>query len=221
MIGKVFPRATKTVDALVERIGPLGIVRRHLALFLGVFLTVIGLTVAAFILSPTRYVATGSIIVAEPEPGLADASASWAQKIGDPADLESQLLVIRSPRVLRLAIARPEAVAALKDECRATGASEFGNDCDDLSGRTDQLVSYVQTRYSIGSAGRSRVINISYTSSEPQVAQAMANALITTFLDDQKENLSAGRKVAAEWLWQELADLDRQIRQEDIAPPAA
>ena len=215
MNATLFPRAVRSIEALSRRIGPLGLVRRHLAVFSAVFALVVGLTLLAFVLSPTRYVATGSIIVAEPEPGLTETSPSWAQKIGDPADLESQLLVIRSPRVLRLAISRPEALAALADECRMTGASAFGGNCETLTGATEALVAHVQTRYAIGSAGRSRVINISYAAPDPDVAQRMANALITTFLEDQKQALSAGRKVAAEWLWKELDDLDRQIRAED------
>ncbi len=47
------------------------------------------------------------MIVAEQEPSNSNASAAWAQKIGDPADVESQLLIARSPRVMRLAMQQP------------------------------------------------------------------------------------------------------------------
>src|SRR4051794_660142 len=70
---------------------------RRRPLFAFVFCTIFAIALAALILSPVTYLATGSVIVAEQEPGVANASAAWAQKIGDPADMESQLLVIRSP----------------------------------------------------------------------------------------------------------------------------
>ena len=52
------------------------------------------LSVVALFVLPTRYLAVGSVIVAEQEQTVESASSAWAEKIGDPADLESQLLVI-------------------------------------------------------------------------------------------------------------------------------
>ena len=55
--------------------------------------------------------------MAEPEPGANNASMAWIQKLGDPADLESQILVIRSPRLMRLA-AESGLAEAVMAECR-------------------------------------------------------------------------------------------------------
>ena len=86
--------------------------------FLAVFLATIAVAVAALVVLPVRYMATASVIVAEPEPGVANTSAAWAQKIGDPADLESQLLVIRSPRLLRQVMNSPGVVPLVVQECQ-------------------------------------------------------------------------------------------------------
>ena len=43
----------------------------------------------------------------------------------------------------------------------------------------------------------------------------MANALINAFLGDQRASMSSGRQVAADWLWQELRQLDLEVRDED------
>jgi polysaccharide biosynthesis transport protein len=91
---------------------------RRRILFLWVFLAIFGSAVAAVVVLPVRFVAIGSVIVAEREPGIENASPGWAEKIGDPADLESQLLVIRSPRVLRLAMAASGVRDAVLRECR-------------------------------------------------------------------------------------------------------
>ena len=195
---------------------------RRRILFLWVFLAIFASAVAAFVVLPVRFIAIGSVIVAEREPGIENASPGWAEKIGDPADLESQLLVIRSPRVLRLAMAASGVSDAVLRECRdkQTGISgwlrsKLAFSCDELKPNSEALLDYVENGYAVGAAGRSRVINISYQSPRPEIAQTMANALTNAFLEDQRSNLSSGRHVAADWLWQELRQLDREIRDED------
>ncbi|CAL8981934.1 Tyrosine-protein kinase ptk [Rhodoplanes serenus] len=196
---------------------------RRRGLAAAVFGAVTALAVAALLVLPTSYLATGSVIVAEPEPGVANASAAWAQKIGDPADLESQLLLVRSPRVMRLAMAMPGAHDAVMRECRhEKGRGLVGlllpsrqESCDKLAPDSEALIEYVMARYRVGTVGRSRVINISYASPLADVAQTLANALVTAFLDDQKASLSASREAAAAWLWKELGQLDAEVREKD------
>jgi uncharacterized protein involved in exopolysaccharide biosynthesis len=179
------------------------------------FMVTIGAAVLALIVIPVRYLATASVIVAEQEPGMASPSPAWAQKIGDPADLESQLLVIRSPRLLRQVMNAPGIVPAVVEECehgRLLGSVER---CQKLSSDVAGFIEYVESRYSVASAGRSRVINISYQSPIPDVAQKLANALTSAFLADQRTEGANSREVATAWLWQELRQLDGQLRQAD------
>lgn len=206
---------SERIGDLLDRIGPLHVIRRHRLLFASVLVTMLALTLVAYLVLPVRYMATGSVIVAEQEVGIADNSPTASQKIGDPADLESQLLVIRSPRVMRRALTSPDALDALRRECVAAGGAGFGGSCSDIETRPDRLVDYVSTRYFIASVGRSRVINISYQSSQPDIARTMANALINAVLEDQKESASMGRRTAVTWLRQQLKDLDATIRDMD------
>lgn len=200
----------------------IGRIWRQRRLAAAVFLGTVALAVLALIVLPTRYLATGSVIVAEQEPGASNTSAAWVQKVGDPADLESQLLIIRSPRVLRLAMNAPGVLDLVQHECRFAAQSgglsrlmSSASTCEKLATDSNALLDYVQGRYLVGSVGRSRVINISYTSPLPDVAQKMANALITAFLDDQRTVGSTSREVAAAWLWQEVKQLDAELRDED------
>jgi uncharacterized protein involved in exopolysaccharide biosynthesis/Mrp family chromosome partitioning ATPase len=193
-------------QGLVQRIW------RGRVLFAAVLGGVLMLTVLALLVLPVRYLATGSVIVAEQELGNSGASAAWAQKIGDPADLESQLLVIRSPRVMRLAMALPGVLDTAIEDCRAGRGDDV---CERMKTDSATFVDYVQTRYAVGAVGRSRVINISYQSSIPEVAQTMANALTNAFLEDQRAAGSNSREVAASWLRKELAQLDTQLRDAD------
>jgi len=188
---------------------------RQKRVFLAVFLAIIGAAVAALVLLPVRYMATASVIVAEQEPGVSNTSPAWAQKIGDPADLESQLLVIRSARLMRQVMKAPGVIPAVIEECERGLLLGSAARCQKLSTDPTSFIEYVESRYSVASAGRSRVINISYQSPLPDVAQRLANALTNAFLDDQRNEGANSREVATSWLWKELQDLDGQIRQAD------
>ena len=199
----------------VAAVSPVQTIWRNRALFGAVFCGVMVLTAVLLVVLPVRYLAVGSVIVAEQEPGgTANVNSSvWAQKIGDPADVESQLLVIRSPRLMRLAMASPGVVDAAVAECHTGFGS--GSSCDKMKTDAGAFVDYVSTRYSIGAVGRSRVINISYTSSLPEVAQTMANALTNAFLADQRVAGSDSREIAASYLWKEVRQLDAEVREAD------
>jgi succinoglycan biosynthesis transport protein ExoP len=194
---------------------PVQTIWQNRSLFGAVFCGVLVLTAVLLVVLPVRYLAVGSVIVAEQEPGgVANVNSSvWAQKIGDPADVESQLLVIRSPRLARLAMAAPGVIDAAVAECH-TGLIG-GSSCDQMKTDPGAFVDYVSTRYSIGAVGRSRVINISYTSSLPEVAQTMANALTNAFLADQRIAGSDSREIAASYLWKEVRQLDAEVREAD------
>ena len=192
----------------------LGRIWRRRGVFVVVAAVIMGLAVAALILLPVRYLATASVIIAEQEPG-ANTSAVWAQKIGDPADMESQLLVIRSPRLLRQIMSTPGVVDAVVSECERGRLLGSADACQRLKSEPGAFIDYVEGRFSVASAGRSRVINISYQSSLPEVAQTLANALTQTFLEDQRTEGANSREVASSWLWQELKQLDQQLRQAD------
>ncbi|CAO4163495.1 GumC family protein [Methylorubrum populi] len=194
---------------------------RRRGLFVSVFCLVLFVAVGALLAIPIRYMATGSVIVAEPEPGNANGSAVWAQKVGDPADLESQLLLIRSPRNLQRATTLPRVADSAQSECRLaartglarlTGGSET---CGSLTAGSEALLDYLEGRVSVGAVGRSRVINISYQSQIPEVAQTVANAVITAFLDDQRINLGKSREEAASWIREEIRQLDKSLQEEE------
>ena len=67
-------------------------------------------------LLPVSYLATGSLIVADREPIVGSSSPAWAQKVGDPADMESTILLIRSPRLLRMLLSEPSLSGAVEAE---------------------------------------------------------------------------------------------------------
>ncbi|QGY05715.1 lipopolysaccharide biosynthesis protein [Methylobacterium mesophilicum SR1.6/6] len=213
------PPATERREGLAA---PLARIWRRRTLFAVVFTAVLGLAITALMMIQPQYVASGSVIVAEAEPGAHNASMAWIQKIGDPADIESQILVIRSPRLLRLAIEDGLAAPVLA-ECRyaatggrpATISEKKDAACLKLTTDRNALVEYLQKRYAVTSSGRSRIITIGYKSPLPETAQTMASALINAFLEDQREAQASSRKSAADWLHTEVSQLDASIRSDE------
>ncbi|WP_398480172.1 polysaccharide biosynthesis tyrosine autokinase [Tardiphaga sp.] len=192
---------------------PLQKVWRHRQIFGAVFCGIMIITVIALLVVPVRYSASGSVIVAEQEPSNANASAAWAAKIGDPADVESQLLIVKSPRLMRMALDAPGVREAAIQDCFAR--SSIGSSCEKAKEDTGVLVDYIAGNYSIGGTGRSRVISISYSSPIADVAQKMANALTNAFLDDQRVTGANSKEIAASYLWKEAKQLDAELRDAD------
>src|SRR5690242_9660532 len=106
-------------------------------------------------------------------------------------------------------------IPAVVEECERAASFGSAERCQRLSTDPTSFIEYIETRYSIASAGRSRVINISYQSALPDVAQRLANALTTAFLEDQRNEGASSREIASSWLWKELQQLDRQLREAD------
>jgi polysaccharide biosynthesis transport protein len=156
---------------------------------------------AAFLIWPAQYQTTGMVIVGNLDP-FSSASAAGTDKLGDPADLESQILIAKSPRMMRLALERPGVAAAIQEECQRGGLLSYlrHRDCSVLKPGSEAMLNYVAPRYTVRAEGRSRVISMGFRSSSPDVAFILANALIVTYLEDQRAENGPAREEAAKWI---------------------
>ena len=160
--------------------------------FLAALALVLALVGAALALIPPNYVATGSIIIGEQEPNASPTQAAQVQRATDPGDIESQLQLLRSPRIMRAALARPGSMQAVARDCAWIDDNILvkllrrPTTCDKLLPGSDAALEYGQKHFTVRSIGRSRVISVSYDSADPQAARTLVNALITTFLEDQR-----------------------------------
>ncbi len=166
---------------------------------------------ALMILRPVYY-ASGTVIIGNQEPSSSGASAAWIEKLGDPADLESQLLIVLSHRMLRLALERPGVTEAVQQECSYRGGIARlltrSEDCAGLEAGSQELLDHVEARYSVHAVGRSRIISIGYQSPLPDVAFTLANALLITYLEDQRAENAHSREAAAAWVLRESKKLN-------------
>jgi capsular exopolysaccharide synthesis family protein len=148
------------------------------------------------------YYASGTVLIGSLGP--ADSSlTAWIQKLGDPADLESQLLIAKSTRMLRLVLERAGVADAVREEChKDTSLRQLlaPIDCSKLKPGSKEMLVYVSPRYSVRAEGRSRVISIGYRSPVPEVSFILANALLITYLEDQRAENPHARESAAAWV---------------------
>jgi Mrp family chromosome partitioning ATPase len=177
---------------------------RRRRLFYRVFFVTLLPVLAVILLWPPIYLATGAVIIGNQESANSTASAAWIEKLGDPADLQSQLLILQSWRMLRIALARPGVGEAILEECRHRRGNSYlpflRPNCAKLKPGSQELLDWVGTRYSIKAAGRSRIIEIGYRSQLPEIAFVLANALLIAYVEDLRAENSRSREAASAWL---------------------
>ncbi len=198
---------------------PLKAIWNRRFIFAAVFLAVWGLAILALMVIPSSYLATGTVIIVEPERALNTPSAIMTQNIGDPADVESQVYIAGSPNVLRRVLEVPAALAAVIKDCQRSGGllKKEGPDCGRFGPESPAAIAYLDDHYVVSGAGRSRVISISYNSPDPATAQLMANTLIDRFLASHRDEIARSQQLAVDSLAQQLDQLDADIRRESAS----
>ena len=197
--------------------------RRRL-LFLAVFLATLLLAALALLAVRPVYVASASVIVGEVESGASRVPDAWVQKIGDPADLQSQAALIRSPRLVRAALARNGAMDGVRRECeRAEGGQWYTRllgggaemPCTALTPGSDASVSWAMRRFTVAKVEESRVISVSYRSELPDTARDMANTLVQSYLDDPRAIPAPERDQAIAKRRQDLLLMETGLRDDE------
>ncbi len=211
-------RGRRRAEQPAERVSQLW---QRRGVFTVTFATAFVLVVCLLFVLPVGYVASGSVIVGDREPLMGSSSAAWVQKIGDPADMESNILLIRSPRLIRTLLAEPGMSDAVEADCEAVSRQLLTRlrpiDCSRLSGNPEAQLLWVQDRFGVGAVGRSRVISIGYKSPVPEVAPIMVNDLIKAFLDDERGKMLRSRDEAIGWVRQRLQQVDAEIQHDEAS----
>ena len=185
--------------------------------FCAAFLLIMGL----LLVLPVSYVATGAVIVTDLDPLVRNPSATSTQKIGDPADMESTILLIRSPRLLRLLLGEPGVPEAIESDCRAVSRQLLARlrpvDCSRLVGNAEAQFNWVDERFGISAVGRSRVLSVAYKSASPDAAPVLVNGLIRTFLSDELGKMLRSRDEAIDWVRQRLRSVGADMQRDEAA----
>jgi polysaccharide biosynthesis transport protein len=83
--------------------------------------------------------------------------------------------------------------------------------------RLDQAVDLLLSKLDVTPEGRSRVIKISYSSKNPELAQQIVNTLATLYIQSQVDARSGATRRANRWLNERIAELGHQVEASEIA----
>ena len=218
LAGAVMPPA---VDGLLTRLA------RRKGWFAGGFLLTLVVVAAAFTAMQETYRTSAALMVSGNEAVLrVGNSSAEAQRLGDPADVESQMLMLRSPRLSRVILDDPAVVAALVADCEATQRGTWFSrllakalpppGCSPKELDVQRMLRRLEAGFAIGPTGRSRVIDVAFVSTVPETSVIVANALVDTYLRDDKERKVDTHDNAINWLNSEIAHSGEELRRAEL-----
>ena len=195
-----------------ERLALFSRLRRHKLVFCGIFLLSLAGMVTIYAFVPRTYESQTSIILAATEPVLSGGDPVVEQRRGDPADLQSQALVLRSLNLLQGVGSQPRIAALVTRECQARKAEPWARlkeiikstDCGIYEANKMAVAQYMQAYLGVSADGRSRVVNVTYSSLLPEAAELIPNAVVKAYLAGKLEDQHNSRAVAVDWLRSEL-----------------
>lgn len=210
-------------------------VRRRLGTFLIVFVLVGGAIMGVKFLLVPQYSATSAVLIEPDRSPIERRDTSADSSSADAAEVESQVEMMRSPRLLQAMLQSPDVRADLVRAC------EFSNKqvslgplgayfaklrvmvrfpskatrCD-FDGNTD-AVEAISKKFTIFQVGRSRVASITFQSSLPETAASVVNALVNEYLQDNIKAKSNARLATANWLEEEGRKLRQSLLERERA----
>jgi succinoglycan biosynthesis transport protein ExoP len=201
-----------------ELLGILARLRRRKFVFVGVFTLTLALFGAVYAILPRSYMGQAAVMLAITEPPLGGNDSLLNQKHGDPADVESQMVVLGSFNLLQKVVSHPDIAAIVVRECEARNAQPIRRvialllpaDCHEYSSATP-AAQYLQSWLNVSESGRSRVITVSYSSPLPEVSQMIPNAVANAYVATKLQDKLDSRLAAIAWLRSEIANISADL----------
>jgi succinoglycan biosynthesis transport protein ExoP len=199
---------------------------------------VVSILVAAMVMTASRvlvpqFTATSAVLIEPDRSPIERHDTTGDNPIADSAEVESQVEMIRSPRLLQ-AMLRLESVRdALTRACQYSAAhSSFAtlglyldrvrryagmaaNSAPCIFDQSSAVVDAVGRDFTIFQVGRSRVVSVSFRSSLPDTAALVVNSLVGEYLADNIKAKSDARMATAKWLEDEGLKLRHSLVQRE------
>ena len=154
----------------------------------------VSLLLAALFLAvvPPGYTATSQILIENREAKVVSGNAVLSSLSSDQYVIDTQVEIIRSAKIANQA-------------ARSVGM------ISDTEQLTTKQLEEVQKRLRVERLGMTFVIEIAYTSDQPDMAAAMSNAIAEAYLNDQREVKSRVVRKGQEWLQMRTAELRKEV----------
>jgi capsular exopolysaccharide synthesis family protein len=194
---------------------------RMIATLVAVMVVGAGLVLAIL---PPKYKAV-TVVLVDPRQPRVTASEAVLSGIGaDAAAVESQVELIQSSALAKRVIAKlaldqdPEfTTRSLIDSLRGAVSSLFGGLGDDEAVRLNRLIYRFQTGLSVQRRGLTYILEVGYSSTEPQKAQRISSAVAEAYLEDQRTRRSSVTADASGWLGGRIDELRHRLERSERA----
>ncbi len=205
----------------------LDFLRRQYALILFTTALAIAASLIYLRVTPPAYIAQAKVLLGKPAAQFVQQQSILAESPLDIAQLESQIEILKSKAI----------AASVIDQMKLAGDPDFNTSVPQVqkllgylqsffgansakqtsSSARDDLIAAFQSKVVATRVGFSHVIEIGYSSQNPQRAAQVANAIANTYIADQLNAKFEANSTATAWLQDRLRDLGQQALTADRA----
>jgi exopolysaccharide transport family protein len=202
----------------------LGFLRRQYVIIL--FVTALAAVISLIYLgvTPPTYKAQVKVLFGSAKAQFAQQPSMLAESPLDVAQLESQIEIIKSKTIAASVINQtnlandPDFIASVQQPLQkllgifrgSSGAEQAKPDDKTSAEASDRLIAAFQDKLQASRIGMSNVIEISYSSRNPQRAAQIVNAIANTYIADQLNAKFEANRTATSWLHDRLRELGQQ-----------
>ncbi|WP_072393090.1 GNVR domain-containing protein [Hyphomicrobium sp. CS1GBMeth3] len=195
-------------------------VRRHLQLLAVTTSTAIGLALLYGLFATPHYTAYGQLLIDARVPHLANEQWTETGLVLDTAQVESQAAVLWSEHIARAVVQRldlledPEFGGAPGLTPKAPEGDEAASEAAAAKIDPDllrRIATQVQGHLDIRRVGLSYVLEVAFTSRDPEKAADIANAIMQSYISDQISQRAEAARQGSQWLERRINTLRLQM----------
>lgn len=175
---------------------------------------------AFLVLAPSRYLASSTVLVDTPKMKLLRQDTVLAEQPTDEYLVESQIQVLRSDDVARRVVQRLDLLnSRLADDdmafpfgkIRAMLGSQTLPGKADAAAATEKAVETLKNNIRVRRVGLSRILEVTYNSTNPQRAADVANAFIDSYIQDKRDLQEDATRRSIEWMTGQIEITKKQL----------
>ena len=182
---------------------------------LGCLITIFSVVAIASLRMPKVYEAGGTIAINKPDTSLNfQNSATFSLDYFDPTELETEVKILQSD-VLALEVVRelnldhrPE----FGGQNAPSGPLDMAPDPMQIDpGKASAMINGLKGNLRVALSQNSRIIEVHYRSTDPQMAANVVNTLMETYVEDNRKARFESTMQASDWLQKQLVDLQMKV----------
>ena len=193
----------------------LRILRKRRWILLGSLVTIFSVVAIASLKMPKVYEANGTIEINKPDPSLNfQNSTTFSLDYFDPTELETDMKILQSDLLALQVIRdlnldrRPE----LGGQAPASPSIDLAPDpLQSDPSRASAAIGSFKGSLRVNLSPNTRIIEVHYRSTDPQVAATVVNTLMQTFVENNFKARFDSTMQASDWLQKQLVDLQMKV----------